>query len=81
VPFHLGSEYIVPDTRLSGDSMYFGYFTPDYYALDMFARLSPAKTSFTVVSTAVKYSPAITYRCKNVFTKRLILSVEEKLPK
>lgn len=81
VPLHLGAEYIVPNSQLSGDSMYMGYFTPDYYTLDISCKLSTIKTSFTVESKAIKYSPAITYHCKNVFTKQFVLKSEKSAAK
>jgi hypothetical protein len=69
----IGPEYVIPSANLSGNTIYAGYFGPEYNRVSITGTLSSSKSSFTLQSIVDSYYPKITYRCKSVYTEQLII--------
>ncbi len=73
----IGREQTPAPGELRGNHFTVGFFNPEYASASIAGTLSESKNTFTVESTACLYSPAITYRCKNVYTIRLMIAREQ----
>jgi len=73
VALNIGREKVIPYTRLNGNSIDAGYFSSDYASSSVSGTLAPTKNTFTIESTMYPFSSKVIYRCKNVYTKQLIL--------
>lgn len=69
----IGYEKVVSSVHLMGTKLEAGFFSTDYARVATSGTLSPSKNSFTIESTSYPFSPAITYSCKNVYTKHLLI--------
>lgn len=72
----VGSEVLVPEVSLEGNTFNVWFWSPDLVQLSESAGsglLAPTKNSFTLETTARPYQPAVSYHCKNVFTKQMII--------
>jgi hypothetical protein len=73
----VGSEVLVPEVSLEGNTFNVWFWSPDLVQLSECANsgiLSPTRNSFTIETSARPYQPAVTYHCKNVFTKQMIIN-------
>lgn len=66
----IGPEKVSPSTFLSGNSIQvFYYFSPaDYHSSSLSGTLSATKNTFTIETKILKWTPSITYACRNVYT-------------
>lgn len=72
----VGSEVLVPDVSLEGNTLNVWFWSPDLVQLSESPNsgvIAPDKNSFTIKTAARPYQEAVTYHCKNVFTKQLII--------
>lgn len=74
ISLKIGREFVVPSASLNSNIIEVGYFSPDYAQSSASGTLSASKNTFTIESIFVPYAPRITYRCKNVYTKRTVLN-------
>jgi hypothetical protein len=72
----VGSEVIVPEVSLEGNTFNVWFWSPDLVQLSESANsgvIALDRNSFTLQTAARPYQPAVTYHCKNVFTKQMII--------
>jgi hypothetical protein len=72
----VGSEMLVPEISLEGNTFNVWFWSPDLVQLSESANsgiLAPTRNSFTLETSARPYQPAVTYHCKNVYTKQMII--------
>ncbi len=64
-------DKILPRCSLVGDKMYVGFFTAsfDWSASGGTGTLSPSKDSFTIETSAQRFTPTIKYNCTNVYSR------------
>jgi len=76
---NLGPVNVMPGAQLNGSDISLEYYDRDLNYTDgseeVFKNtLSPSKTSFTLETKVMPWSPLISYHCKNVFTKKMSIS-------
>jgi len=76
IGLHIGAERISTNATLNGHSINLGYFSPDYdhVSSSISGSLSATKNSFIINSKVYRYAPRVTYNCKNIYTKQLIVN-------
>jgi hypothetical protein len=72
ISLNIGPQRVIPFASLNGRSIQVDYFSPEYASGTASGTLSATKNTFTIESTFYAYTQAITYQCKNVYTKQLI---------
>jgi hypothetical protein len=79
ITLDIGGEKIIPRSTLEGEHIYVGYFTAnfDWTCSSGSGTLSPSKNSFTIETTAQRFTPAIKYICTNVYTK--LVTIKQSL--
>jgi hypothetical protein len=73
ISMNIGAERVVQRLTRKSDTLYAGYFHSDYRHSESTGILDPSKNSFTIQTTYFKFTPPVIYKCRNVFTKQLIL--------
>jgi hypothetical protein len=74
---NIGLEKVIPCNALLRDKFIeVNYFSPSYASCVASGTLSPTKNTFTIESSVYPYSPKIICTCKNVYTKRIVLVVD-----
>ncbi len=69
----IGPEYVKPSSSLKGYAISMWYFNTDYHPnSSVSGTLSPTKNTFTIESKTFPYSPLMTYKCNNIYSKQLI---------
>lgn len=68
----IGREKIVASALKTGTVLNAHCFSADYHVIEFSGTLDAAKNTFTIESTVYPYSPRVTYKCRNVFTKALV---------
>ncbi len=72
---NIGAEKIVPITSLSGNSITIHHWSPDYdNSSSASGTLSATKNSFTIDTKFHRYTPRVTYTCRNIYTRQLVLN-------
>ncbi len=76
---NLGPVNVMPGAQLNGSDISLEYYDRDLNYTDgseeVFKNtLSPSKTSFTLETKVMPWSPLVSYHCKNVFTKKMSIS-------
>ena len=72
---NIGAEKIAPITSLSGNSITIHHWSPDYYhRSNASGTLSATKNSFTIDTKFYRYTPRVTYTCRNIYTKQLVIN-------
>lgn len=73
ITLNIGRENVIPSTMLKGSLIEVGNLgLRDYHsASNGSGTLSATKNTFTIESIVYPFSPAVIYKCKNIFTKAL----------
>ncbi len=72
---NIGMEKIVPATYLNGNSINVNYWSPDYDQISSASgTLSATKNTFTIDTKFYRFTPRVTYTCRNVYTKQLVVN-------
>jgi hypothetical protein len=72
---NIGADYGVSDAVLVGDAIEAGFcFSPDYQVIYLSGALAASKNSFTMESLIFRYTPRINYRCRNIYTRQLLIN-------
>jgi hypothetical protein len=70
VQLKISSEYVIPLSFLSGNTIHLEF----YRNSDALASgtVSSSKNSFTIETQVYENPPMVTYKCKNIYTKKLV---------
>jgi hypothetical protein len=79
---NLGPVNVMPGAQLNGSDISLEFYDRDLNytdgSEDVFKNtLSPSKTSFTIETKVMPWSPLVTYHCKNVYTKNMSISITD----
>jgi hypothetical protein len=79
---NLGPVNVMPGAHLNGSDITLSYYDRDLNytdgSEDTFKNtLSPSKTSFTIETKVMPWSPLVTYHCKNVYSKNMSISIKD----
>lgn len=80
---NLGPVNVMPGAQLNGSDISLEFYDRDLNytdgSEDVFKNtLSPSKTSFTIETKVMPWSPLVTYHCKNVYTKNMSISITDR---
>jgi hypothetical protein len=79
---NLGPVNVMPGAHLNGSDITLSYYDRDLNYTDgseeVFKNtLSASKTSFTIETKVMPWSPLVSYHCKNVYTKKMSIGLQE----
>jgi hypothetical protein len=79
ITLEVGGEKIIPRCALIGDKMDVGFFTAsfDWSSSSGTGTLSPSKNSFTIQTTAQRFTPSIKYTCTNIYSKLVTIKQDQ----
>lgn len=75
VALNIGVETITTSASLNGNAISIGYWSPDYdQSSSASGTLSATRNTFTIDTKFHRFTPRVTYTCRNVYTKQLVLN-------
>ncbi|MBA3681365.1 MAG: DUF5011 domain-containing protein [Bacteroidetes bacterium] len=75
IPLNIGVQRVATNASLKGNFINIGYWSPDYdQSSSSSGTLSATKNTFTIDSKFHRFTPRVTYTCRNVYTKQLVLN-------
>lgn len=80
---NLGPVNVMAGAHLNGSEISLDYYDRDLNYTDGSEKvyknlLSPSKTSFTIETSVMPWSPLVTYHCKNVYTKIISITPRDE---